>query len=274
MITQGTLFSNAISSEEDEYNRLGLLISARCDIANKKQSRYHYIPVLTFFDWMAINVIPIHCKERLLSCCNRLGSQVKEKSYKTNLLRYTKSKDLHSLKNLQGLINFIELLQAQLELPKQQKISDSVSDVLEIANEMIGLTNTKLTEQDTLEYISKYEKKEFDKIAKRLLDGFQGYYFIGSVNNLKGQYVAELREIYTVSKEFVHYLGTNNEISEKALNVMQDISLGNLRTSEENVLKYAVVGEVQSPMIESIMQKFGINFIRVGIDYEDFIYCH
>lgn len=46
-ITQGSIFNHAYNEDFGDEEDLGLLISARCDLANDKAPKYSYLPVIS-----------------------------------------------------------------------------------------------------------------------------------------------------------------------------------------------------------------------------------
>jgi hypothetical protein len=51
-MTQGTIFSCAVAEDYRACTTRGLIITARCDVANDKVRTYNYLPVVPFSDWI------------------------------------------------------------------------------------------------------------------------------------------------------------------------------------------------------------------------------
>ena len=62
-ITQGSIISGAISDVYGDTNVFGVVISARCAIAQKKVRSYHYIPMVPFSRWKEVDFVRL-CVEK------------------------------------------------------------------------------------------------------------------------------------------------------------------------------------------------------------------
>ena len=51
-MTQGTIFSGAVAEDYNGCETFGLVITARCDVANDKAETYNYLPVVRLNDWI------------------------------------------------------------------------------------------------------------------------------------------------------------------------------------------------------------------------------
>jgi len=51
-LTQGTIFSCAVAEDYPGCEVHGMLITARCDVAQDKVRTYNYLPVVTLNDWV------------------------------------------------------------------------------------------------------------------------------------------------------------------------------------------------------------------------------
>lgn len=51
-ITQGSIITGCIADEISINNVWGCIITARCDLDNKKVQRVHYLPIISFDDWL------------------------------------------------------------------------------------------------------------------------------------------------------------------------------------------------------------------------------
>ncbi|WP_324711243.1 hypothetical protein [Pseudomonas citronellolis] len=72
-ITQGSVFNFARSEDFEGEEVLGLVISARCDLAQKKQDKFSYVPLIRASAWIDRYLVPKMFEEDRASSINSLG---------------------------------------------------------------------------------------------------------------------------------------------------------------------------------------------------------
>src|SRR5687767_12791788 len=85
-LTQGAIFSAALAEDYDQCAVWGLVITARCDIANDKAPVWNYLPVVRLEDWLhrdgrSLLVERVHSDQR-----SKLKSLLRESGFSPSIL--------------------------------------------------------------------------------------------------------------------------------------------------------------------------------------------
>ena len=242
-LQQGAIFSGAvadgISGCQDLY---GLIITPRCDIANRKVSTIHYLPIIPFKLW----------KYEILS---RLYQSVQHEKLTKSLIDFCKANNL-------------------TETIFDKTYNFSNEDIEQTIKEIKGYKDVmhKYEEREQLENIDyckskvKNWSKGKDKI-KELIQNKQAHYYLIEDWNNPGQYmVVMLRDVKRLDYSFAEKMekGVSERILEEETLIRNDIY-----RSGAGVMVYKLQQVVKSPFLEHIMEAFSKNFCRIGIDRID-----
>ncbi|AWH87333.1 hypothetical protein [Limnobaculum parvum] len=236
-LTQGTIFNCAFCPRYKNDEIFGLIITARCDIANENKVRtYNFIPVIPFNLWKEFE-LSILLKDRVIKSITNQLKQLIEKSGFTmsNLNTYGEEKILEIIKK-DNKLKTTDLSNLLIQLEK-----------LHIINEVGN-------------YEKKYSifKRDIEEIIKSVIENkVSDYFFIDEIAGY-GASIANLREIYEIDIETAKmikdgltlkrgrpYLGLNNKLENDFC---------------------SIIGQLKSPYIELLLQRFANNFTRIGID--------
>lgn len=240
-ITQGSIISGAISDVYGDTNVFGVVISARCAIAQKKVRSYHYIPMVSFSKWKEVDFV-------------RLCVEKATKEYRGKIKNILKSNGLSE--------RVVEDFEPSIIL---QKLSDKIStrtkeQLTEYVNHLSELTTRRYSLVDTnTPYIEKFKKDILKALVKH---EYVDYYLVeGWPQNQEQYYVLLLQEIKSIPNEIFFQLSHGLE----SVKIREVQSRCDLSTRTENDL-YFVHSQIMSPYIEHIIQRFYHNFGRIGID--------
>lgn len=242
-LQQGAIFSGAIADglpkRQDLY---GLVITPRCDIANKKVSTIHYLPIIPFKVW----------KYEVLSA---LYQTVQYEKITESLVKFCKAHNL-----------------TETIFDKRYGFSDNdIEQAIIHVNGYKDVLN-KYHEREKLEDIDycKGKVKDWSRSKDKIKDLIQNkqahYYLIEDWNN-QGQYmVIMLRDVKRLEFTFAENMekGITEKIVEEAVYMRNDIC-----RTDTNTMVYKLQQVIRSPFLEHIMEAFSKNFCRIGIDRID-----
>lgn len=236
-VTQGTILRYVYSSLYPPEETFGLIITARCDLANQSKGvQYvHYLPIVPLQSWVNKEV-----KQELLR-------NVFSEKYKSLDKEFEKA----------GLS-----LQASFEIDTNEFVIKTLKPKLpkQVTNYQELCVIKKAAESETVENdFTKYIKNKLEEKIKNIINNAEiAYHYIPWVDESKEygeDFICLLREIHSIKFEI-------------AMQAMDGISaqdfFSNATTFARDEIVWAV-SEICSPDIEHIMQRFGNLFTRVGV---------
>lgn len=241
-LTQGSVFYRAYAEDYSDFINYGLVITARCDISQEKAPIYSYLPLISFDNWflgeftkVLYNKVNKSVYKNLISAFSQIGgSELLLETYGLDVLekRFSDEGKKAQRENFFKKVQEYKLLQRLL------------SDEIEVKEVKSIINSSKL-------FLSESEKIVDDLISQNLA----GYYFIDDITN-DGAHVLKLRDVYHIKSSY-------------ALELKNGTRLPNVDYGEDQNEVSFTVGEIKSPYIEHILQKFTNIFSRIGIDDPD-----
>lgn len=247
-ITQGSIFNHALNEDFESGGNLGMLISARCDLANNKAPKYSYLPVISLKNYISYYTV-------------------------AKLLVEQRSEELNKIKNLikseKESPDTVDLYGAEVSVEKlivNPKNKEKAVKCLSIISSIEQLQNTEWLDHKREDY-SLIPEKKFKLELKNLSENkTEGFFLIDEVvdhNNAGeslGPHVVLLREIHHISADVVALVkkGCNHDDL-----INKDVSLGSIGL-KAGEMSY-ILCNVSSPFIELIMQRFSNLFTRIGV---------
>lgn len=245
-ITQGTIFNGAKSRfYPNNSNVLGIVISPRCDIEQRKSPLYYYLPVVKMADWFKGDFPFIYIP--------RLEEDAKN-ILKQQLIKYGESETI--------LDKFkAEYVEQRLRIHSTQ-LKKNVEERLDVWKALEAYRGGSPLKSVMNKDCSNIQKGIFDELIANKNPNF---YFLEHKD--EEGYVLRMREISRLTPEMLFRMGRgiDGQLSEIEL--------------EENDLRQVDVNElfmplyvVKSPFVENIMQHFLQLFNRIGIEdvHKDF----
>ena len=239
-LNQGAVFIGAYAEDYAESVNYGLVITARCDIAQDKAKKYSYMPLVSLVDWMKFDFVELLIKRVTKAAQNSVvstlksigGSELLLKTYPLAKIQenYKEQGSAKQRKSFTNACRKLELL-------------DSVND-LPVSDEMLN------------QLIASFESDAKAIIQQLIAQNLTGYYFVDDVLE-GGACIALLREIHHLKRDTALALRTGIRIDDGSVNYPDDSDLS------------YTIGTIKSPYIEHVMQKFSELFIRIGIDDPD-----
>jgi hypothetical protein len=259
VITQGTIFSCATAEDYTGCQVHGLVITARCDIAQTKAAVFNYLPVVTLDDW-------IHRDGRLL-LCERIGKNI-EGRMRACLRAAGHSESIMITERPEAILRTLfPAATPEKEVLKRRKLfQQAVEDYGEVIAAMeadpsqklaIGLGNKHAGDRDAV-------------IRELISHRLNGYYFLASISADQEPlgHVVLLREVRHMPRDLAGYVANG-------INADEYISLCKGRSGFLDRLSFETedfampVSSLRSPHIEHLMQVFSILFSRIGLPDPD-----
>ncbi|MBO2676588.1 hypothetical protein I6M53_18325 [Shewanella algae] len=239
MLTQGSVFYGAYVHDYCNELCYGLLITARCDISQKKATSYSYLPLVSVESWFRLELPRI------------LSSRISGSTY-NNLI--TALENIGCSERVYNTYGIEKISQAYNDSNTKSKQLDKFRIALE-KFELSKELNSNSISKERIKYITSVFKTETEKIISEVISQkLSGYYFVDDVSN-DGPYIVKLRDVYHLSPNI-------------ALDLKKGIKIPEVQYPKEDDKSYTI-GEINSPYIEHILQNFSSIFTRIGIDDPD-----
>ncbi len=242
-LQQGAIFSGAVADGiTGSQDLFGLVITPRCDIANRKVSTIHYLPLIPFKLW----------KYEILA-----------KLYQS--VEYDKLTDI--------LIKFCQdnsITESLFENKYRFKESEIESSICHVKGYKDAINKYKERCQlENLEYC-RSKVKDWSKAKTKIKDLIENkqahYYLIEDWRNPNDYLVIMLRDVKRLDFELAEKM--EKGLSERILSD-EDFHKNDVFKSSEGTMVYKLQIVIGSPYLEHIMEAFSKNFCRIGIDRID-----
>ena len=238
-ITQGSVFVGGISKSYKDNETYGVIITPRCDIAQKKVLIYYYLPMVSFESWLAVDFPLLFINYLKKDTYGGLRSTLKQLNMSDSIVGKYKSNQIKEVadKFLDGNIN-----------NALKKFLDKLSDVEKYQEH-------KITDE---EIISKYHKFK-EPILNDLISNKNPDFYL--IENRKFIYVIRVKELNRLTRDFLFKLagGIDHSLSGEEL---RDNDIRQLNQDE----LFMPIFKIKSPYIEHIMQHFMQQFNRIGVE--------
>lgn len=254
-LDQGAVFSCGFAEDYRGCSTYGLIITARCDIAQGKAPVYNYLPVVQFDDWIhrdGREILSTRARQQVLGS---LRGQLRNAGFSGKILEVETPRhvcdtlfsvdatDRETKKRGESFLRAVE----KYELTERSKLSQpEEGHVVDVA-EIFGGLRTSL-------------------INELVHQNLTGYYFLSRIDPDENDlgYVVLLREIRHIPRRLAICIGEGID-KEQCENLISENSLMAGRLAFD-VLDFAMpVGQVTSPHLEHLMQVFSLLFGRIGI---------
>lgn len=235
-LTQGTIFNCAYCASYPNNETLGLVITARCDIANKDKVKfYNFIPAIPFEIWREKELLPLIKKQVFKNLDHQYSELLAKASFsKVNIKTY-------------GFDRIYDVIVEKKSL--NQKQIDRLNSVKEKIN--------CLEQKSSYSQLLIHFREEATRILCDIIENKNpDYFFIDDVLGYNSVLV-NLREIYELNLPTANKIPNGIELDNNESHPGLNLNIPNKFCS--------IVGQLKSPFIELLMQRFTNNFVRVGV---------
>ncbi len=264
--TQGTTIEYVRSAKYPSIKCEGIVISARCDLAQEKISQFHCLSAMNIDKWIYEVLFENVIYER-------------KNSISGNIKKYCEQKNL-DYGTLYGMA--VDSVRQILMKSASQKEQKSIQKIIDEINNIEGLLKTKVEKKEKKAFLFKNKKIVESKLKSLYNSSFPKFAFIPEKaystrkSNVKGL-VVDLQDVIQLDMK----------VKEPMLAYEYDYALQKSQEMKEYINKYFffesesdfVIADsvVTSPWIEYVLQMFANSFIRIGVDnalsYEIEDYC-
>lgn len=262
LLTQGTLFTCAAAEDYPGCNVYGLIITARCDVAQNKVAVFNYLPVVSLDNWIHRDGRIILCDRITKTLLGRMRRALKSANFSESIMLTESPEailetlfppDLSDRSKQKARSAFQELVRDYRQAVEAHESEPSRSLVKQLANQHAG---------------------ERDSLLRELVhQKLNCYYFLPSITPTGSDegYVVLLREIRHVPRDLAAQIGEGISADEYAA-LCATKSHFSGRLSFEHEPFGMPVGLLQSPHTEHLMQVFSMLFSRIGLPDPDHSY--
>jgi len=246
-LTQGSIFNAARNEDYGDFEDLGVLISARCDIANSKGRKFSYLPVVSlekfFFDVLFRQLL----SERRNDEMQKIKQLIRKEGIHPDLL------------DVYGVESCLDTL------PLKDINSQKAMKCLELYREIESVELKSWEElKESTDYVS--DKSVKKKLKDLTSNKIEGYHFLDEVvdfnDNQKdlGAHVILMREVHHIESRLALAL-SGDGVSHDFIDEGYKRSLVPVEGGFSCILC-----NIKSPHIELIMQRFSHLYSRIGVE--------
>jgi len=257
-LTQGTIFTCAVAEDYKSVPVLGIIITARCDVAHGKASLYNYIPLVPFEDWLLQDGRRILASKSAAAANSSMNSALTTAGLSPSIL--------HTLP--------LSAISAELSksIDKTARLTAKKFD-----DAVLALNDAKLMAEDgvTMDKAKAFigrQKKIYNSLVLDLLsNSISEYHYLerSTIREDCHGYVSLLREIRFIPASAAEFLLSGIDSTQFTELCVREPKLRD-KLSINTREHYAMpVGLMESPYIEHIMQRLTHLFSRIGVtDYK------
>ena len=255
-ISQGTVIYGIRSTKYPEISCYAVIISARCDIANRKISKVYYLTAAVASEW----------------CCTKNGfDQIYEDKRKQDKRNMRDRLGKHQI-NLEVLDTF-SLDEAEkvissnvAKLREEEKIFDAYKKYCKIKD---------CSKIETRKEILRENGKEMVQFLSDISSGKRYHYFFvpqrmyQSNGSMDDGLIVDLQEIGMISMEDCDTIKTPGIDFQRLSEIKEEDEQSRLKKAywlNGNDDFVSIEGNIISPWCELLMQRFSSDFIRIGVD--------
>lgn len=266
--TQGSIIANIRSLRYPNIKCKGIVISARCDLAQHKIKYFHCLSAMEIEEWIYEVLFSSILEESKKGTLGRIRNLVKEKSLDFDtLLDFGPDKSIAVFK--ENLHN--KQLENILQCCEEWKVYE------EMENRAVDVAEKKAFLE------KKASKKLLKEKLKALYNGaFPKYCFVpknsySDVKSVTKGIVIDLQDIYQYNMDYKSRINNSEIDCQLIKDTSEREKLNKLFFFEKEDDFVIVEGILQSPWIEYVLQHFSNAFGRIGVEnatqeeMEDFV---
>lgn len=268
-ITQGSILNNVRVAQFPGVSFLGIIVTARCDIANCKVPKFHYLTAATIKDW-------IRTEGLLLAIQKYYDSEIKQILQEWKNLPNHQEMIYYSLDKIKESISDACVIEGYTE----KSLCAKKKKTIERLESLRKFTKNTLTESDADEFlkIERIHKQTMNILEEVIGEKRQHYCFLphqgynevspenpnreydGIIINLLDINVLDYPTAEKIESQDLDFDKLTSEQIEKYNKMF-------FLTKSHDIIYPETI--IRSPYLEWVMQKFSNAFIRIGVDYPD-----
>lgn len=254
-ITQGTLITSIRSEKYCGINCFGIVITARCDLANNKIQKIFYLEAIELEKW----ILSKSGFDNMINNTLKNVSNALEKNMSDNGLEWDVAKNF-------SMDEFAKIVDEGLESNANQKKNKMKNDFKKYKNYINSSIST-----DEKKLILQEQIKDVKSAMINIANGQNSYYVYippeAIDNNVQYGIVVDLQQLDYFDMDIMKDLSECSiDIKNRDLN-KEKIELYDKRFFLSDSPGYSIaLCNMKSPWIEYLMQHFSNLFARIGVD--------
>lgn len=256
--TQGTIIYSIRSDAHPQKRCYGVIVTARCDIAQGKTNTLHCLAAQDLVDWVKSGLFCDLIEDQKNECLSTIRKWALENHLDFELL--------------------LELgpnkAKKNIESESQKNRRESLIKACNQWEKYIGMVPSQLAETEILELLNgDLKKSKANKLSLLLGNRLTGYCFIPKCAYSKSDskvdgLVVDLKDLKTITVEDAEnikaYKYDYNLLKDEIPSRLQRLNERFFLEGPEDIVVFD--NEIRSPWIEHLMQNFAMSFIRIGVD--------
>lgn len=246
-LTQGVLFSCATAENYEDTHVYGLIVTARCDIAQSKSHLLSYLPVVSLDAWMAHDGFELLHSRALADAEGRVRNALGAAGLAKSLL------DVHTPRAILDTA-----FDAVTEDHKERVRKDAFQKSVIHYESVVQCGGPPARVRKLYEQADGLKRALLKELVQNKITG---YYFLPAVEEGEDpvEHVVLLRQLQSLPQPIAKAVARGLDVADTS---QQDVT-GRLSFAKET---FAMpVGEVPSPEIEHILQCFSMLYGRIGV---------
>lgn len=254
-IDQGTIFTCGYAEDYEGCVVCGLVITARCDIAQDKFPVCNYLPVVALDNWLHRDGCIILASRIERRCLGAMRNSLKTAGYAESILTVQaprsvlemffpeRGKDRKSLKARKVFKDEVEQYELAVECsqsrPKDKKVTSLASN----------------------------DERERERLIRGLIQqNLTGYYFLPKVESNGDDlgYVVLMREVRHIPRALAIQIANGLDVATYDQMLSGNPSLAGRLVFDDSGFSMPI-GQLTSPTLEHLMQNFSLLFTRIGV---------
>lgn len=193
-ITQGTIICSLYVHGYEDCQTSGIVLTARCDLENSKNSVIHILPIVKFDDWSERDLCDIVARRALKSDKNSFSEMLTKKNVS---------------KFIQDTFDPEEIIVKQIPANERKQFNEKLVQIRRI-DQVIDLNGVKCTEAKG--FLKTHQKISKAVIRELVQHKLSEYYFLENINPLvssKTGYVVLFRRMIILPAAIAIHCGKN-----------------------------------------------------------------
>lgn len=245
ILEQGSVINGCVAREYPlNKDVFGIIITPRCDIANRKVSSVHYLPIVSLKDWLQVDFWNIFSFRLQNDFNSKLSNILGKYKMSSQILKVFSKEEI--LKTLKDILK-----------PDDYKQFVMLYSKIDICTK----TAKEVTQSEIDALITEFERLSISIFKELKENRFNEYYLIESwIDNSDDYFIVLMREIERVDYSLAIEITKGMYFSQLT---EEQLKRNHLSCPVDEFLFSVAI--LNSPIIEHLIQHFFLNFGRIGI---------